>query len=278
MKVIPTLFWVSAVAGMLCLLNACNRRPEPKPAFIRYEIDREPYRVVNHSPDRIEVLEPMQDYYIVDKGGWRQVICGWACFGLPNDFYTIGKFVDSGSEWADDRLPGAEICPTDTKCNIFSSRRYRAPGMPGRLFVVYSNEGQPGDPSLVAGSQLSLSLSPSDPFHFTLHNVTDGPRWLCWTRADKRQEVAWGQDSRLERQTEYGTWEIISHTLDLCVNGWYGGIRIDPGQSAAVNGTAPYPGYAQLPSGVYRWVIALNYDEYGSDLIFSPRFKLGGQQ
>ena len=263
--------------GMLWLLTNCARKPVAEAGLIRYEIDRQPYRVVNHAPDRIEVLEPDQSYY-KDKEGWSQVICKWACFGLPDEFFTIGKFVNSGSEFVDDRQPGVETCAPNSKCDIFASRRYRIPRLPGRMFVVYSNEGQPSDPSLVQEGTLSISILSSDPFHFTLYNASDEGFGLCWTRTNKKQEVGWGEDSRLERRTEYGTWEIISHTLDLCADGVNAEIKIPASKSVSIDGTKAYPGYTQLPSGVYRWVIILNQQLAYNTLLFSPRFQWSNQQ
>ncbi len=269
-----TCFLIAGI-GMLLLTN-CARKPVTEAGPIRYEIDRQPYRIVNHSPDRIEVLHPAQ-LYVRGKEGWNHAL--WlARFGLSDEFFAVGKFVDSGNEWEDDEFLKPETCAVDSNCDIFASRRYRVPGLPGRVFVVYSNEGRPSDPAQMQEGTLSLSMSPSDPFHFTLHNASDEEARLCWTRANKNRQMGWAEDSRLERQTEYGTWEIISHTLDLCAGDVDAGIKIPVGKTVDIDGTRAYPDYAQLPPGVYRWVIAPSQAVYYHTSLFSPRFRLGDQK
>ena len=266
------------IAGMgVLLLTNCARKPVTEAGPIRYEIDRQPYRIVNHSPDRIEVLYPDQTYY-KEKAGGRHILCGRPCFPLSEEFFAVGKFVDSGSEWEDDMFLKPKTCAVDSKCDIFASRRYRIPGLPGHIFVVYSNEGQPSDPAQMQEGTLSISMLPSDPFHFTLHNASDEESRLCWTRANKYRQVGWAEDSRLERQTEYGTWEIISHTLDLCAGEVDTGIKIPVGKTVDIDGTRAYPDYTQLPPGVYRWVIVPSQAVYYHTSLFSPRFRLGDQK
>lgn len=122
-----------------------------------------------------------------------------------------------------------------------------------------------------------MSLSPSNPFSFTIHSTVNEPMWLCWT-GPRKQAWDWGEDSRLERQTEHGTWEIMPHTLDLCKDSTESGIRIPPGKSVTVDGTTAYPSSNPLPPGIYRWVLTLNPINGLGYLIFSPRFVWDGQQ
>ncbi len=106
----------------------------------------------------------------------------------------------------------------------------------------------------------------------------DAPAWLCWGQLDSHQEIILGGASRLERQTERDTWEIMPPKLTLCEGEIRNGIEITPGQPVAIDGTRAYPGYTQLPSGVYRWVMTLYYAGLRNDVVaFSPRFQWGGQ-
>jgi hypothetical protein len=262
--------------GISWLLTGCHRTPTTEPGFIRYEMDRIPYHIINHSPDEIEVLEPEQSYTWTQVGWQRDYWCLY-CIGIPDEVFKIGKLVPSGNDWPDEGGPRVFTCAADRKCDNLMTRRYRVPELPGHTFVIYSNEGRAGDPSRAEGSQLKVSFLPSNPFSLTIHSEANEAVWLCWTRVNKLQEVAWGQDSRLERQTEHGTWEIMSHTLDLCKAGTDSGIQIPPRQSVTVDGTMAYPNYAQLPPGTYRWVITLNHLNAVDHLIFSPRFQWGNQ-
>jgi hypothetical protein len=255
-------------AVLLWLLAACRQKPTVEPGFIRYEIDRSPYQIINRSPYTIELLRYPVSYILEDKAGWSPLIpLTSICVDIPD--YEEEGVIPSGAEW-NAWWEGHILCPEpEEACDYFEAWRYRVPSQPGRVFVIYSNEGRAADPANARATKLSLSLSSDNPFHFTIHNSLDESLWLCWRQGTT---CMWDWSSRLERQTEHGTWEILSHTLD-CESDVSHRLEIPPGQSVAVDGTVAYPDYARLPPGVYRWVIAL--DRFTYYLIFSPQFEWG---
>ncbi len=274
MKVAWTVCLLIVSTGILGLLNACNRPPVVEANVIRYTIDRTPYRIINSSPEEIKVLEPHQAY-VWTEVGWNQVLWCLSCIvSIEND---RGEFIPSGSEWVDARTNKSPLCIEGSQCKNFYALRYRVPKLVGRIFVVYTYEGQPGDPSHAESGQLKISLSPSDPFHYTIHNYSVETFNLCW--GQEPYEAYWGRQSRLERRTEYSTWEIIPTHLNLCESGELG-ITIDGGQSAIIDATQAYPDYMRLAPGVYRWVIFLyrGFSLMDGYLFFSPRFEWGAQK
>lgn len=269
--VIGLLLWGVA---LFWFLAACRQKPTVEPGFIRYEIDRTPYRIVNRSPYTIELLRYPMSYQLYEAGWSPLRPLTSICADIPD--YGDEGVIPSGTEWSAWWEGGTSPCPDpEEACGYFAAWRYRVPSQPGRTFVVYSNEGRGADPARAKVAQLSISLSPNnEPFHFTVHSDLDEPMWLCWGWRSNTA-CTWESYSRLERETGYGTWEILSHTLDLCESGVTYGLEVPPGQSVIVDGTRAYSDYTQLPPGVYRWVIVLRHRTTLERLIFSPQFEWG---
>lgn len=127
-------------ATALWLLTACRQTPVTEPGFIRYEMDRIPYRIVNRSSDGIEVLNPEQ-FYRWSKVGWQRDYWCISCVGIPDEFFKIGNFVSGASEWPDKKGPGVYTCSADRKCDYFVTRRYRLPESPGHLSYTPTKNG-----------------------------------------------------------------------------------------------------------------------------------------
>ena len=263
-----SIFWV-----------ACTPVVSPSPEHIRYEIDSIPHRIVNGSEYDIRVLQPIQSYLWNEKIGWIPVIeCRHCLFTDEfNEFLESTIVIPSKDER---ELSTGELsitCSMRKRCDHFVVRRYTIDEMPEHTFIIYSNEGLTGAPPQRQGKKFSISLSSTSPFHFTIHNNTDEEAYLFWKSRyrEKKDIVTWGADSRLERKTEYGTWETYSHLLDLYKSG--NGIKIPAYQKNDIDGTQAYPNYKELPSGEYRWAIIVAPYLETQQLIFSPLFNWDGE-
>ena len=258
-----SIFWV-----------ACTSVASVFPEHIRYEINSTPYRIVNGSEYDIRVHQPHQSFLWDEEMGWNAIhYCRHCLFTDEfNEFLESTSVVPSQNE--KEFLTGekAPVCSIGEKCNYFVIRRYTVDEIPKHTFIVYSNEGLLKSSSQKQRDKISVSLLPTSPFHFVINNDTDSEVLFFWKSI---YDIAWGTDSRLERKTEYGTWETYSHPLDLYKND--NGIKILAHQEVSIDGTQAYPNYKELPPSKYRWVIIVVHHPTVQQLIFSPLFSWDGE-
>jgi hypothetical protein len=257
----------------LALLANCTQKPA-QDNTIQYNLGQAPYRIANNSQDQIEILPRTETYLIIDSGWNRTSLC-FSCVSTSNNLVPK-EFLPSGGDWIEPLTESAKTCVSEVMCDFLRVRRYMVTGIPSKVYLVYSGEPTYWNQSTARQSKLRVSFAANNPFNFAINSHLEESVWLCWTGLAKRGELDWGQDSRLERQTEYGTWEVVPHNLDLCATFISGGEEIMAGTSTKIDATKAYPDYLQLPEGTYRWAIVISPRTGADRLIFSESFELGG--